>query len=168
MSSAGCVANKQAVHGDGHFGALGNGCGVSMMNENIRPGDHLLDTRSSQCRIIGFLVLKVLAFIIFSPLILVFYVPCMEVHRVILSRRGRDHCCILVIKCVFAFLGGLLLDIIFIPVIIIYAVVLIGYAILRLINCIITCRCLFLIIRQCRRGDAPAPEPRLSWAARRN
>ena len=132
-----------------------------MMNEDIRPGDHLLDTRS-RCRIISFLVLKVLAFIIFSPLILVFYVPCLEVRYVIRLRRGRDHCCILVIKCVFAFLGGLLLDTIFIPVMIIYAVVVIGYAILWLIKCIITCRWLFWIIRQCRRGDAPAPEPRLS------
>ena len=87
------ACGQSAVVGDDHFGALGNGCGVAMMDENIKPGDHLLikKDKCSRCKRIGLQALKILVFIIFYPLILVFYLPFTMAKETFYKNR-RDPC----------------------------------------------------------------------------
>ena len=56
---------------DNHFGLL-QGCGVKMMDENVKPGDGF--KRSKGC-LIAILVGKVILCIILYPFFLVFYSP---------------------------------------------------------------------------------------------
>ena len=58
---------------DNHFGFM-RGCGVKMMDENVKPGDK--GAKRNCCWEVTKVILKVLLMIVLYPLWLVFFLPC--------------------------------------------------------------------------------------------
>ena len=122
-----------ATKGDNHFGHLG-GCGVKMMDENIKPGDHLKIKLNSKRKRYCWLVLC----IVFFPIILVFYLPCSLAKRAFDRNRNEGRLALVcAVSCYF--LLGLLGDLMYIPCLVVFAVL-----------WLITCQ--FLMYCTCKRS----------------
>ena len=69
------ACGASATNAENHFGAF-RGCGIGMMEENIKPGDHLKikKWKKRTLRILKTIV-KTILVIIFWPVIIVFFLP---------------------------------------------------------------------------------------------
>ena len=120
------ACGESATGGDGHWS--GSGCGVGMMDSNIRPGDHLkMDTCWFKVkkffRGLGIGLCFLLAFIIIYPFWLVFAIPfVIAVSINDKSRSNGDGILLKSIKTLLGFCLGLVLDICFIPAALIFTV----------------------------------------------
>ena len=127
------ACGESASAGGNHFN--GNGCGVRMMDDKVRPGDHLkLNKKERSNRYI----LKVILCIIFFPVVLVFFLPYRLIQEDWMNSRGTCLCW-RITRCFIHLIFGLVLDIWFIPLMVLRGVfMLIGgilYGIVWLLSC---------------------------------
>lgn len=131
-----CRASASAE--DKHF-ELMRGCGVPLIDDSVKPGDHLKINRHKQrCT----RLLKILVMVILSPLLLVFYLP--YTFMIASWKKSQDTNVVLRgLSLLFYFVLGMLADIIFIPPVVVFLLMLLIKYISIAIFYILTCYCLW-------------------------
>ena len=111
-----------------------------MMDENVKPGDGF--KRSKGC-LIAILVGKVILCIILYPFFLVFYAPVSSAYWFYKAFESIGGCaCGAIVGVPVGFVFGLVLDICFIPLILILTLCFLLIMLFKLIKCICNgCRC---------------------------
>ena len=137
------ACGASATNEENHFGAF-RGCGVKMMDENVKPGDHL---KLNRCSTRAWCVAKVILCIIFYPVIVVFWCPCSAAQS---SWRGSQHkpTCERVAGTACAFCFGLVLDVVVVPMLLLMTVAFLLYWIIRILFYLICC-CWVKDLRAC-------------------
>ena len=136
------ACGASATKNDNHYvrkdGASWGSCGVKMMDEDAKPGkiEEIIERKI----ITWWLVLC----IIFFPITLVFYFPCLLAKRAYDANRNKDR---LTLVCAVScnFLLGLLGDLIMVPFLVIYSCV-----------WLLTCQCCFSKSRPARANEERA------------
>ena len=131
----------------------GRGCGVSLMEENVKPGSHLNVQTQSKCQRYGWKTLKIVLCIIFFPIVLVFYLPYKMVSET-LETSASENCEIRALKVIGVFFVALILNICFIPLILILIVMTgMQYAVYYVLY-VLCCCCIIQCIRErCQRKN---------------
>ena len=132
------ACGASASGADNHFGLM-RGCGVKMMDENVKPGDGR--KRSVGCEIC-ILVVKCLLCPIWWPLMMVFYCPVAMAYGTAKAFSNECGCMGAFIGVIFGFMFGLILNVCFIPLFLIgslcYFLVIICLAVAW---CVQGCKC---------------------------
>ena len=136
------VCGASATNEDNHFGVL-RGCGVDIMDDTKRPGDHLKfdhqkTTRRNRCKYRAAFVGKVILCIIFYPLIVVFVWPLL-MARDSLENSIDKIWWERVIRAIGAFFLGIVMDICVIPILLALTVALIVFIIFRVLTYFLCC-----------------------------
>ena len=147
------ACGASATTAENHFGAY-NGCGIGMMEENIKPGDHLKITLKSKCKKIAWKVLKAILFIVFFPVIVVFYVPYTLCKSSLESSRNQ-HWCLRTIRVISAFICGMISNVVMIPIMLAGGLVVIVQYTVYYTFYIVFCCCIIQYVRNryCRRSN---------------
>ena len=139
------ACGESATNAENHFGAL-RGCGVAMMDENVKPGDHLKIQAKSKCKRYAWYFLKIFLIIIFFPVILVFWLPYKMIGESIEKSRGRP-CFLRFLNALGAFLCSLFINLFFIPCMIMYILMTIVNNVIYYTFYILFCCCIIKCIR---------------------
>ena len=133
----GCGASASSA--DNHFGFM-RGCGVKMMDEKVKPGDGLKRINRNCCCEILIIILKIICAIIAWPFILVFFMPCYMAWAMSTDVWRESICCGFA-AAIFDFILGFIMNICFIPVFLIYTIIILFIALIYLVYLILDCAC---------------------------
>ena len=134
-----------------HF--QGNGCGVKMMDENVRPGDHLKITNTSKCCRMTCIILQwVLCIIFFLPI--VFFAYMLKSNEAINRNLRNTGCIARVIFHIFWFIVALVACIILAVCTTFAFYVYLLLRLLQLIGYCLICGCLWMDSGPRRRFNA--------------
>ena len=131
-----CRASATAE--DNHFGPM-RGCGVLLIDDTVKPGDHLkINRRKQRCK----RVLKIVLKVIFFPLLLLFYLPYTFMINSWTKSTGQN-LALRALLLLFYFILGMLADILFIPAVIVFLLIMLLKYIFIGIFYFLTCYCLW-------------------------
>ena len=143
------ACGQSAINGDGHFN--GQGCGIDMMDASIRPGDHLkVKTFGYKVRTflrnIGFFLALLIMYIPF----LLFFLPvmCSLATYGAFERTNAGNRLLLTFLAFLGFCAGIVLNICFIPAMLIGNIAGLIFVIFRSIRA---------VFRWCMNGGRPVP-----------
>ena len=133
------VCGASSTTADNHFG-FGRGCGIGMMDENAKPGQ--LAEHGNKCMRVCKLVAIVILCVILYPFFLVLYCPI--VSAISFGKAlGSAGCGILgwLIGGIMGFVFGLMVNICFIPVVLIMTLCFLLVMFCKCMKCILCDRC---------------------------
>ena len=123
------------------------------MEENVKPGSHLDVQTKTKCQRYGWKALKIVLCIIFFPIVLVFYLPFKMMSET-LETSASEACEIRALKVIGVFFMALLLNICFIPLILILIVMTAMQYTVYYALYILCCCCIIQYVRdRCQRKN---------------
>lgn len=129
------ACGASASNSENHFSGF-NGCGVSMMDESVRPGDGS-KTGTKCCRVFKAIGLVLLCIMLY-PFVLVFYMPIVCAAG-LGSLGSRGGCGTMLFLGAIGFVVGLILDICFIPLALIGTIVFLIVMLFKGLHLLVTC-----------------------------
>jgi len=131
------ACGASATPADNHFGLL-RGCGVRMMDDTAKPGSKAKSSRT--CQILKYIGMVLLCIILY-PFFLVLYMPLAMGYGAGISVYKDLGWCAAIIFVPIGFVFGLILDICFIPAVLIITLCFLVYQLFKCFRCIFCYRC---------------------------